>query len=444
MLLGHVGDSRAYHYRDGRLEQISRDHTYVQTLVDSGLVSREEMAFHPWRNVVLRSLQASPEDELDRRRRPRGRHPAGGPAAAVQRRAHRHGRRTSGSPRCCGCNDPHSAAAVLTHAALAAGGRDNITGVVARRRRGAAGRRRRAAAGRGRSTSEHRGPGYVASRLTDTLRPMSNVKRPALEGTVAVRGDRRLQLRRVRLDARGPAIVWMHGTPGARRQIPLEARASPSSTACGIIGIDRPGHRVRRRRTSTRTSWTGPSDLEIMLDTLGVDTVRLIGLSGGGPYALAAGAALPDRVHGVGVLGGARSHPGRRTRSTAASSSSPCGWRRCSRSPGCRSGSPSPGDPAGPAARRPGARPVRRRAAAGGQEPAVPPGVQGDVPRRPAQRQPVPDLGAAQRPGAVHPRLGLHRRRRQRPGALVARRRRPHRAVRATASTWSSGCPTPR
>ncbi len=41
-----------------------------------------------------------------------------------------------------------------------------------------------------------------------------------------------------------------------------------------------------------------------MLDTLGVDTVRLIGLSGGGPYALAAGAALPDRVHGVGVLGG--------------------------------------------------------------------------------------------------------------------------------------------
>ena len=37
---------------------------------------------------------------------------------------------------------------------------------------------------------------------------------------------------------------------------------------------------------------------------LDIDTLRVIGLSGGGPYALAAGAALPDRVHGVGVLGG--------------------------------------------------------------------------------------------------------------------------------------------
>jgi pimeloyl-ACP methyl ester carboxylesterase len=44
--------------------------------------------------------------------------------------------------------------------------------------------------------------------------------------------------------------------------------------------------------------------LELLADALGVDTMRVIGLSGGGPYALAAGAALADRVHGVGVLGG--------------------------------------------------------------------------------------------------------------------------------------------
>ena len=61
ILLGHVGDSRAYLYRDGRVEQVSLDHTYVQTLVDSGLVTREELVFHPWRNVVLRSLQAARE-----------------------------------------------------------------------------------------------------------------------------------------------------------------------------------------------------------------------------------------------------------------------------------------------------------------------------------------------------------------------------------------------
>ena len=40
------------------------------------------------------------------------------------------------------------------------------------------------------------------------------------------------------------------------------------------------------------------------LDALAVDTFRLIGLSGGGPYVLAAGAALPERVQGIAVLGG--------------------------------------------------------------------------------------------------------------------------------------------
>ncbi len=48
--------------------------------------------------------------------------------------------------------------------------------------------------------------------------------------------------------------------------------------------------------------WTG--DLAALCDVLDIDTLRVIGLSGGGPYALAAGAAMPDRVHGVGVLGG--------------------------------------------------------------------------------------------------------------------------------------------
>jgi len=129
VLLGHVGDSRAYHYRDGRLTQITRDHTYVQTLVDSGLVSREEMAFHPWRNVVLRSLQASPEDELtdvdvlEVETRPGDRLLlcSDGLTDMVQ------DDRIADVLR---LKDPHSAAAVLTHAALEAGGRDNITAVV--------------------------------------------------------------------------------------------------------------------------------------------------------------------------------------------------------------------------------------------------------------------------------------------------------------------------
>jgi pimeloyl-ACP methyl ester carboxylesterase len=131
---------------------------------------------------------------------------------------------------------------------------------------------------------------------------MGNVRRPALEGTIAVRGDRRLSFAEYG-PRQGPAIVWMHGTPGARRQIPLEARELADRKGVRIIGLDRPG-------IGSSTAHLYPDvldwahDLELVLDTLAVDKVRVIGLSGGGPYALAAGAALPDRVHGVGVLGG--------------------------------------------------------------------------------------------------------------------------------------------
>jgi pimeloyl-ACP methyl ester carboxylesterase len=131
---------------------------------------------------------------------------------------------------------------------------------------------------------------------------MSNVKRPALEGTVAVRDDRRLSFAEYG-SPRGPAIVWMHGTPGARRQIPFEARAIAEARGLRIIGIDRPGIGSSTPHLYPNIlDWT--HDLALLLDALAIDAARIIGLSGGGPYALAAGAGLPDRIHGVGVLGG--------------------------------------------------------------------------------------------------------------------------------------------
>lgn len=134
---------------------------------------------------------------------------------------------------------------------------------------------------------------------------MSNreqVRRPTLEGSVAVRDGRRLSFAEYGSHT-GPAIVWMHGTPGARRQIPLDARAYAERNGLRIIGIDRPGIGSSTPHLYPNVlDWTG--DLEVLLDSLGIDSVRLIGLSGGGPYVLAAGAALPDRVRGVGVLGG--------------------------------------------------------------------------------------------------------------------------------------------
>ncbi|HCB03634.1 MAG TPA: protein phosphatase 2C domain-containing protein [Nocardioides sp.] len=59
--LGHVGDSRGYLLRDGVLRQITRDHTYVQHLVETGQLSPDGRATHPWRNVVLRSVDGDPE-----------------------------------------------------------------------------------------------------------------------------------------------------------------------------------------------------------------------------------------------------------------------------------------------------------------------------------------------------------------------------------------------
>ena len=56
LYIGHVGDTRAYILRQGRLMQLTRDHTYVQTLVDRGDISREEAAVHPQRSVLIKAL----------------------------------------------------------------------------------------------------------------------------------------------------------------------------------------------------------------------------------------------------------------------------------------------------------------------------------------------------------------------------------------------------
>lgn len=59
--LGHLGDSRAYLWREDSLFQLSADHTYVQRLIDRGSMRPEERTSHPWRNVVLRSVDGDPD-----------------------------------------------------------------------------------------------------------------------------------------------------------------------------------------------------------------------------------------------------------------------------------------------------------------------------------------------------------------------------------------------
>ncbi|PZF80457.1 PP2C family protein-serine/threonine phosphatase [Jiangella anatolica] len=57
LALGHIGDSRAYLLRNGSLTQITRDHTFVQSLVDDGRITPEDAREHPARSVVTKVLQ---------------------------------------------------------------------------------------------------------------------------------------------------------------------------------------------------------------------------------------------------------------------------------------------------------------------------------------------------------------------------------------------------
>ena len=63
--LVHVGDSRAYVLRDGQLFQMTHDHTYVQTLVDSGSITADEAAYHPRRSLLMRALDGMNPVEAD-------------------------------------------------------------------------------------------------------------------------------------------------------------------------------------------------------------------------------------------------------------------------------------------------------------------------------------------------------------------------------------------
>jgi protein phosphatase len=61
----NVGDSRVYVMRAGRLRRVSRDHSYVQELVDTGHITEQEARTHPRRNIVTRALGIEPSVRVD-------------------------------------------------------------------------------------------------------------------------------------------------------------------------------------------------------------------------------------------------------------------------------------------------------------------------------------------------------------------------------------------
>ncbi|MEL7209330.1 MAG: alpha/beta hydrolase, partial [Actinomycetota bacterium] len=101
----------------------------------------------------------------------------------------------------------------------------------------------------------------------------------------------------------GRTIVWLHGTPGARRQVPPAARALTESGEIRIIGVERPGVGLSTPHLHRNVAGFA-EDVEQVLDAVGADAVGGIGLSGGGPYTLACAHRLEDRVAAAVVLGG--------------------------------------------------------------------------------------------------------------------------------------------
>ena len=124
----HIGDSRAYLLRDGRLSQITHDHTLVQRLVDEGRISEQEAGSHPQRSLITRALDGRDGIEPDlsvREARPGDRYllcsdGLTGPVADLDTLLE--GLRLE---------DPQAACDRLVELALRGGGPDNVTVIVA-------------------------------------------------------------------------------------------------------------------------------------------------------------------------------------------------------------------------------------------------------------------------------------------------------------------------
>ena len=121
--LGHVGDSRVYRFREGKLEQMTDDHSLVGELVRAGYLTPEQAENHPNKNVILRAVGTEEGIDID---------------LAVEERKPGdlwlicsdglHGMvKDDKMEAILSVNTPEAAAKLLMDAALAAGGRDNIS-----------------------------------------------------------------------------------------------------------------------------------------------------------------------------------------------------------------------------------------------------------------------------------------------------------------------------
>lgn len=131
---------------------------------------------------------------------------------------------------------------------------------------------------------------------------MHRAPRPYTEGRVRLPDGRKLGYAEFG-DPDGDVLLWFHGTPGARKQVPPSTPVEARARSLRVICVERPGIGMSTHDPDrTLASWS--RDVEGLADSLGIDRFCVAGLSGGGPHALTVAHDLGDRVMGAAVLGG--------------------------------------------------------------------------------------------------------------------------------------------
>lgn len=102
-------------------------------------------------------------------------------------------------------------------------------------------------------------------------------------------------------DARGLPLLLFHGTPGGRLQAALGDGAA-ARAGVRLVAFSRPGYGGSSDCATTLASIA--TDAAAVADELGVERFGVLGISGGGPFALATAATRPDRVTRAGVVAG--------------------------------------------------------------------------------------------------------------------------------------------
>lgn len=127
---------------------------------------------------------------------------------------------------------------------------------------------------------------------------------PRAEGRFHLAGGRRLGYAEYG-DPTGAVVLWFHGVPGGRRQLPPAARRAADELRLRVVLVERPGWGLSdAHEYADIADWA--DDVLHIADALGADRFGVAGFCSGGPYALgcAASPELAHRVAAVAILGG--------------------------------------------------------------------------------------------------------------------------------------------